>query len=114
MSKEKQKELTHIPEIDELIIKYGIVVNITNWSEEMWLNHLIIPPKYKGQGLGSFIMNALINYANTEHKQIKLLPANCYGTDVDVLIDFYGRFGFEMLPNKKKRPYMVYYPKDKV
>lgn len=79
------------------------------------LARIVIKDEFRGGGIGSEIMNDLINYADKNKKIIVLTPSSDFGGDKNRLTQFYKRFGFKL--NKgihKSYEYMdlmIRYPK---
>lgn len=88
-------------------------------SVELWdngnsleLSTIVIPKENRKKGIGTDIMNKIINYADVKNKPIYLTPSTSYGaTSINRLINFYKRFGF--IKNKDKsisKRLLVRYP----
>lgn len=60
------------------------------------LPRIIVKPECRGNGIGTSIMNDLIEYADKNKQIIALTPASDFGGNKNRLIDFYKRFGFKM------------------
>lgn len=75
----------------------GITLYIFEKDDMIILDSLIVPPDQRKQGLGTQIMQELINYADTVGKRIELSPGqkeDYHGTTSrQRLVNFYKRFG---------------------
>jgi predicted GNAT family N-acyltransferase len=77
---------------------YLSALDVYEDSKSLKLARIIIKDEFKDQGIGSKIMNDLINYADNNKKIITLTPSSDFGGNKNRLIQFYKRFGFK--PNK--------------
>jgi hypothetical protein len=59
------------------------------------LTRIIIKDECKNQGIGTKIMDELINYADNNKQIITLTPSSDFGGNKNRLIQFYKRFGFK-------------------
>lgn len=59
------------------------------------LSRIVIKPEYRNTGVGTTIMEDLVNYADQNSKIITLTPASDFGGNKNRLIQFYKRFGFK-------------------
>ena len=79
------------------------------------LSRIIISPEYRGLGVGSKIMQDLIDYADNNRKIIALTPSSDYGGNKNKLVQFYKKFGFKHNKGYHKsfeyRDAMIRYPK---
>ncbi len=79
------------------------------------LSRIIIKQECRNNGIGSKVMNDLIEYANSNNQIVVLTPASDFGGNKNRLIQFYKRFGFK--PNKghyknfQFQDSMIRYPK---
>ena len=103
-------------EIINFAKKHKIDLSITWWEDdgEIWLNRLIIPDEDRNKGYGSKILDMLKQYCNERNICIKLLADSCYGSEINRLVNFYKRFGFEpykeRTKSKKNPQYLKYTP----
>lgn len=79
------------------------------------LARIVIKPEYRNTGVGSKIMEDLVNYADQNTKIISLTPASDFGGNKNRLIQFYKRFGFKHNKGQYKSyefmDSMIRYPK---
>ncbi len=79
------------------------------------LSRIVIKPEYRNSGVGTKIMEDLINYADQNTKIVTLTPASDFGGNKNRLIQFYKRFGFKHNKGQYKTyeysDAMVRYPK---
>lgn len=100
------KNLMYLYPLEKLWVTeatYGILVKA-----------IVIDPDYREQGIGTKVMQAIIDYSDLTGKPLALTPSRQYGGTVSRLTDWYKGLGF--IPNKgKKRDFrlpetMVRYP----
>lgn len=65
-------------------------------AKSLKLSRIIINPEFRGSGVGTDIMNDLINYADKNKKIITLTPSGDFGGNKNRLAQFYKRFGFKL------------------
>lgn len=100
------KNLLRLYPIEKLWVKettYGILIKA-----------IVVKQDQREQGVGTDVMNALIEYSDLVQKPIALTPSKQYGGTVNRLIDWYKGLGF-ILNNGKNRDFrfpetMVRYP----
>jgi len=73
-----------------------IGLDIYEDGKSLKLSRIIINPEFRGGGVGTDIMNDLINYADKNKKIITLTPSGDFGGNKNRLVQFYKRFGFKM------------------
>jgi predicted GNAT family acetyltransferase len=86
---------------DILQQKYGeylVGLDIYENRTSLKLSRIIIKPEFRGEGVGSKIMEDLVNYADQNKQMIVLTPSSDFGGNKNRLVQFYKRFGFK--PNK--------------
>ena len=110
----------------ELLEKYGEYLNQLDISEtntSLKLSMIKVKPEFRynknNQGnnlkIGSKVMSDLVKYADTHMKIVTLTPDNIDGVSINVLTQFYKKFGFKMNKGHNKnfeyRDLMIRYPK---
>lgn len=79
------------------------------------LTRIIINPEKVNNGIGTSVMNDIINYADTNKQIVALTPSNDFGGDKNRLVQFYKKFGFRMNQGHNKsyefQNTMIRYPK---
>jgi hypothetical protein len=83
---------------DILKDKYGnylVGLDIYENKGSLRLSRIIVKPEYMGEGIGSKIMEDLVEYADNNKKIIVLTPSSDFGGNKNRLIQFYKRFGFK-------------------
>lgn len=110
----------------QLLEKYGEYLDQLDISEtntSLKLSMIKVKPEYRynkhnhGNNLkiGSKVMSDLITYADENKKILTLTPDNIDGVSVNVLTQFYKKFGFKMNKGHNKnfeyRDTMIRYPK---
>lgn len=69
--------------------------------------HLVkVEPEYRNKGIATKLMNKILVKVP---RPIYLLASGEDGSDVNRLIEFYSRFGFEQQPQKKRENYPYNY-----
>lgn len=101
-----------------LIDRYGDFLDgldIYETSTSLILSRIVIKPDVRQEGIGSKILNDLVNYADKNKQIIALTPSSDYGGNKSRLIQFYKRFGFKHnkghYKNFEFRDAMIRYPK---
>lgn len=78
-----------------LTAKYpNVILDIAETPKAIDLSRIVVPKELRGQGIGSSVMQDLINYADESGKQVRLSPTSDFGGSVSRLKDFYKNFGF--------------------
>jgi hypothetical protein len=72
-------------------------------KKELYLSRIEVPKSQRNSGVGSSVMNDLINYADKSNQRITLSPSTDFGaTSVNRLKDFYKKFNFVENKGKNK------------
>lgn len=83
---------------DILMKRYGDFIDgldIYENTTSLILSKIVIKKDVRQEGIGSKILNDLINYADKNKQIIALTPSSDYGGNKNRLIQFYKRFGFK-------------------
>lgn len=93
-----------ISEIDQFALANNVEVDIyLSSSGEIHLSRIFVPKENRKQGVGSRMMQFIVNYADKENKIITLSPATDFGgTSINRLKNFYKNFGFVENKGKNK------------
>lgn len=79
------------------------------------LSRIILDKEARGSGIGTKIMNDLVNYADKNKQIIALTPSSDFGGNKNRLIQFYKSFGFKANKGQYKhfgfKDDMIRYPK---
>lgn len=75
--------------------KYLDGLDIYENKNSLRLSKIIIKPEYRNEGIGSKIMNDLIEYADKNKQIIVLTPSSDFGGNKNKLIQFYKKFDFK-------------------
>ena len=82
--------------LQDLEDKFGIDLDLYDNGKALTLSRIVIPKEKRGEGLGSKIMNLIIQYADAQNKPIYLTPSKDFGaTSTGRLEQFYKQFGFK-------------------
>jgi GNAT superfamily N-acetyltransferase len=73
-----------------------IGLDIYEDAKSIKLSRIVVNPDYQGQGIGTNILNDLIQYADINKKIVTLTPSSDFGGNKNRLTQFYKRFGFKM------------------
>jgi GNAT superfamily N-acetyltransferase len=73
-----------------------IGLDIYEDAKSIKLSRIVVNPDYQGQGIGTNILNDLIQYADRNKKIVTLTPSSDFGGNKNRLTQFYKRFGFKM------------------
>lgn len=79
--------------------KYGdslIGLDVYEDGKSIKLDKIIVNPKLRGEGIGTKIMNDLVNYADKNRQIITLTPSADFKGDKNRLTQFYKKFGFKL------------------
>lgn len=78
-----------------LLTKYPkVALDISESPKAIDLSRIVVPKELRNQGVGSNVMQDLINYADETGKQIRLSPSSDFGGSPTRLKKFYKQFGF--------------------
>jgi len=94
---------------------YLVGLDIYEDGKSIKLAKIVIKDEFRGSGIGTEIMNDLVNYADKNKKIVTLTASADFGGNKNRLVQFYKRFGFKL--NKgiyKSYEYMdsmIRYPK---
>ena len=103
---------------DILTLKYKDQLgrlDLYEYPKSITVSTIVVSPDFRNQGIGSKVMQDIVNYADETNKIVVLTPSSDLGGNVNRLYDFYGKFGF--VPNRGKnknfefREAMIRYPK---
>ena len=81
---------------------YGVTLDLFEGKNgDITIGKISVPKEKRGQGIGSQVMQDIIDYADANGKRLLLTPSTSFGaTSVSRLNDFYKGFGF--VDNKSK------------
>ena len=103
------KKATQTPELEKILNKWrqqGVTLYIFEQIDKVLLESIIVPRNIRKQGIGSQIMQELINYADKVGKRLELSPSqkdDYHGTTSKRrLINFYKRFGLRENKGRNK------------
>jgi len=77
--------------------KYGVQVDLLGSLDKgnLSLSRIVIPEGQRGTGIGTQVMEDIVNYADENKVKVTLTPSIDFGGEsVERLTDFYKRFGF--------------------
>jgi len=78
-----------------LMSKYPkVALDIAESPNAIDLSKIVVPKELRNQGLGSSVMQDLIDYADSTGKQVRLSPSSDFGGSPTRLKKFYKEFGF--------------------
>lgn len=96
------KKAQNIEAIENKWRPQGVVLYIFEYDDYIILDSLIVPPNMRKQGVGSAIMQEIVNYADMVGKRLELSPGqkdDFHGTTSRRrLVNFYKRHG--LIENK--------------
>jgi predicted GNAT family acetyltransferase len=83
--------------------KAGIKLDLYEKNGVINLSRIEVPKEQRGSGIGTDVMNQIINYADSTGNKVTLTPSTDFGgTSVSRLKDFYNKFGFVENKGKNK------------
>jgi len=78
-----------------LMSKYPkVALDIAESPDAIDLSRIVVPKELRNQGIGSSVMQDLIDYADSTGKQVRLSPSSDFGGSPTRLKKFYKEFGF--------------------
>jgi len=72
----------------------NVALDIAESPKAIDLSRIVVPQELRNQGLGSSVMQDLIDYADSTGKQVRLSPSSDFGGSPTRLNKFYKQFGF--------------------
>ncbi len=73
----------------------GVSLVLEDWDGEVFVGNLNVPEGERGSGVGTAVMQSLVDAADRQGVTLFLAPAGEPGSDyANRLVQFYGRFGF--------------------
>ncbi len=92
-------------------ISNDITLELWETNEYLELSKIIIPKDMRNMGLGTKVMNKIIQYSEQTNKPIYLTPDTSFGgTSTNRLKRFYTKFGFKKNKDFEVSHSMVRYP----
>lgn len=101
LKKEKYRNL-----IQDLKLEY-----CTDDGIYIYLVLIKIKKSQRKKGYGSVILSEIVQLADKYNVRVKLYVTNIYGTDLNVLYEFYKKHGFFLI-KENNDGYMLYMPKN--
>lgn len=80
---------------DRLSSKYQIDLDIYEFPTHIELKRIVVPEELRGQGIGTQVLEDLIQYAQSVNKSIFTTPSSSFGGSESRLTKFYKSFGFK-------------------
>ena len=107
-----------IKSLDDIKNKYPEVdLSLSTKPEGITLSKIIVPENNRSEGVGTKVMNDLINFADENNLKIALTPDNTFGGSKARLKEFYKKFGFVNNKGRNKdfafRETLIRQPKNK-
>lgn len=109
--------MKHIKLFEEFILQdledeFNIELEVWDNGDYLELSKIIIPKENRKDGIGSKVMQKVIDYANSVGKDIRLTPSTDFGaTSTSRLKRFYRNFGFVKNKDYEFKDSMVRYAK---
>lgn len=98
--------------LQDLEKEFNIELEIWDNDDYLELGKIVIDKAQRGTGVGSDVMQRVIDYADSKGKDIRLTPSTDFGaSSTNRLKRFYSRFGFEKNKDLKYKDSMVRYAK---
>lgn len=100
--------------LKDLEDEFNIILDLYDNGKWLELSRIIVPKEARGSGVGSTIMQKVIEYADKNNKKIYLTPSKDFGaTSTSRLKKFYKEFGFVKNEYKdESRESMVRFPRN--
>lgn len=81
--------------LTELESEFNIILDLYDNGRWLELSRIVVPEESRGSGVGSKVMQRIVDFADREGKKIYLTPSKDFGaTSVSRLSKFYKGFGF--------------------
>ena len=81
--------------LQELEDEFNIELDLYDNGKWLELSRIVIPKDQRGQGIGSKVMQRIVDFADKENRKIYLTPSKDFGaSSVSRLEKFYKGFGF--------------------
>ena len=80
---------------DKLSYKYNIDLEIYEYDDYIELKKIVVPKDRRGEGIGSDVMQELIEYCRENDEDLFVTPSSAFGGNVNKLTKFYKSFGFK-------------------
>jgi GNAT superfamily N-acetyltransferase len=92
-----------IKDVSEISAKYpDVKLDVFDNKNNINLSRIVVPKEMRGQGVGSQVMQDIVQYADDVKKPVTLTPSSDFGGNVNRLKDFYKQFGFVENKGKNK------------
>lgn len=102
-------------EIKKLYGEYIEGLDIYENRTSLKISRIVLKPEARQSGIGTKIMQAIVNYADRNKQIVTLTPSSDFGGNKNRLIQFYKRFGFKhnkgIYKNFEFTDSMIRYPK---
>lgn len=96
--------------LQDLEQEFEIELELWDNGEYLELGKIIIPKEKRAGGIGSEVMQKIVDYADEVGKDIRLTPSTDFGaTSTNRLKKFYNKFGFVKNKDLKYKDSMVRY-----
>lgn len=96
--------------LQDLEEEFEIELELWDNGEYLELGKIIIPKEKRASGIGSEVMQKVVDYADEVGKDIRLTPSADFGaTSTSRLKKFYSKFGFVKNNDLKYKDSMVRY-----
>jgi len=81
--------------LQELETEFNIKLDLYDNGKWLALSRIVVPKELRGSGIGSKVMERIVDFADNANKKIYLTPSKDFGaTSVNRLKTFYKEFGF--------------------
>lgn len=87
---------------------YPVTLVMQRTGKTIFLHKISVQQGEKQKGVGTFIMNKIVQWCDENQFVCVLVPTDAFGSYLPRLINFYARFGFEF---KKDSDEMLRIPK---
>ena len=81
---------------------------IAEYEDLISFTSIALKDEYKGIGIGTKLMNDVINYANKKGKPIRIEPSNVFGSRKSSIVKFVKKIGF--IQDENDRKFYMKYP----
>lgn len=99
-----------------LVNKYqslSLQLSFDTKKKEIKIDRIVINQNDRNNGVGSAVLEEICEFADIYFTKLFLCADEIYGGELEKLIKFYQRFGFNRLPNIMDYDFMIRYPSKK-
>lgn len=97
-----QSQFNSVRDIENKWRESGLKLDLEESQNKIILSRIVVPKNQRNQGIGTNVLNELVNYSDSVGKTLSLTPSDDFGGNKTKLKEFYKRFGFVENKGKNK------------